>query len=48
VRHTNPKLYVVWMGRAKSEVVKDEQFENFRQLHIQWWVFIKKGTRNDR
>jgi hypothetical protein len=22
----NPKLYHVWMGRAKSEVVKDEHY----------------------
>jgi hypothetical protein len=21
---------------------------NFRYLHIQWWVLVKKGTRNDR
>jgi hypothetical protein len=36
------------MGRVESEVVKDDQFENFRHLHIQWWVLVKKGTRNDR
>jgi hypothetical protein len=30
------------MGRVESEVVKDEQFENFRNLHIQWWVPVKK------
>jgi len=29
------KLYHVWMGRVKSEVVKDEQSHNFRDVHIQ-------------
>jgi hypothetical protein len=36
------------MGKAKSEVVKDEQVENFRHFQIQWWVPVKKGARNDR
>jgi hypothetical protein len=36
------------MGKANNEVVKDEHFENFRHLHIQWWVRVKKGTKNDR
>jgi hypothetical protein len=48
VKPTNLELYHVWMGRVESEVVKDKQFENFRYLHIQWWVLVKKGTRNDR
>jgi hypothetical protein len=42
VRLVDPKLYLVWMGRAKSEVVKNEQFDNFRHVHIQWWVLVKK------
>ncbi len=48
VRHVDLKLYRVWMGRAKNEVVKDEQVENFKHLHIQWWLLVKKGARNDR
>jgi hypothetical protein len=36
------------MGRAESEVVKDEHLNVFRHLHTQWWVLVKKGTRNDR
>jgi hypothetical protein len=30
------------MERAEREVVKDEQFDNFKHVHIQWWVPIKK------
>jgi hypothetical protein len=41
----DPKLYLVWMGRVKSEVVKNEQFDNFRHVHIQWWVLVKKAQR---
>jgi hypothetical protein len=48
VKPRDLELYRVWIGRVESEVVKDEQFENFRYLHIQWWVLLKKGTRNDR
>jgi hypothetical protein len=29
------KLYHVWIGRVESEVVKDEQSDNFRDVHIQ-------------
>jgi hypothetical protein len=36
------------MGRANNEVVKDKHFQNFRHLHIQWWVHVKKGAKNDR
>jgi hypothetical protein len=30
------------MGKAKNEIVKDEQFENFKHFHIQW-VQVKKN-----
>jgi hypothetical protein len=36
------------MGKVENEVVKDEQVENFKHLHIQWWLLVKKGARNDR
>jgi hypothetical protein len=36
------------MGKVENEVVKDEHFENFRHFHIQWWVSVKKGARNDK
>jgi len=45
VRLGDPKLYLVWMGKAKNEVVKNEQFDNFRHVHIQWWVLVKKVQR---
>jgi hypothetical protein len=35
-------------GRVENEVVKDEQPRNFRHLHIQWWMPMKKGATNDR
>jgi hypothetical protein len=41
-------LYLMWMGRAESDVVKDEHFKKIIYLDIQWWVLVKKGTRNDR
>jgi hypothetical protein len=45
VRLGDPKLYLVWMGKEKNEVVKNEQFDNFRHVHIQWWVLVKKVQR---
>ncbi len=36
------------MGSVENEVVKKEQFDNFRHVYIQWWVLVKKGTRNDK
>jgi hypothetical protein len=45
VRLGDPKFNLVWMGKAKSEVVKNEQFDNFRHVHIQWWVLVKKVQR---
>jgi hypothetical protein len=34
------------MGRTKIDV-KDEQSENFKYVHIQWWVLVKKRAKND-
>ncbi len=48
VKLTNSKLYPMWMGKAESEVVKDEHYKFLKHLHIQWWVPMKKGARNDR
>jgi hypothetical protein len=36
------------MGRTESDIVKDEQSENFKHVHIQWWVLVKKKAKNDR
>jgi hypothetical protein len=35
-------------GRVENEVMKDEQPRNFKHLHIQWWMPMKKGAKNDR
>ncbi len=34
VKLVNLELYHVWMGRAENEVVKDEQFDNFKHVNI--------------
>jgi hypothetical protein len=35
------------MGRAKNNVVKDQNNENYRKIHVQWWIPIRKGAKND-
>ncbi len=47
VRPSNPTIYLVWMGRAKSDVVRDKKNENHRKVYVQWWVPMKKGAKND-
>jgi len=40
-------IYPIWMGRAESDVIKDQENENYRKVHVQWWVLVKKGGKND-
>jgi len=35
------------MGKAKSDVVRDQENENYRKVYVQWWVLMKKGAKND-
>jgi hypothetical protein len=35
------------MGRAESDVVRDKDNENYKKVYVQWWVFMKKGAKND-
>jgi hypothetical protein len=35
------------MGRAKSDVVKDQKNENYKKVHVHWRVHVKKGAKND-
>jgi hypothetical protein len=44
---TNLKVYPMWMGRAKSDVIGDQKNENYKKVYVQWWVFVKKRTKND-
>jgi hypothetical protein len=37
------KVYPMWMGRAKNDVVKDQENENYKTVYVQWWVFVKKS-----
>jgi hypothetical protein len=43
----DPTIYLVWMGRAESDVVKDQENENYRKVYVQWWFFMRKGVEND-
>jgi len=43
MRHHDPLLILVWMGRIQSDVVKDDQNEFFRMVRVWWWVLRKKG-----
>jgi hypothetical protein len=35
------------MGRAESDVVKDQESETYRKVYVQWWVLVRKGAKND-
>jgi hypothetical protein len=35
VRLSNLTVYLVWMGRAESDVIKDQENENYRKVHVQ-------------
>ncbi len=35
------------MGRAKSDVVRDQENENYRKVYVQWRVPVRKGIEND-
>jgi hypothetical protein len=35
------------MGRAKSDVVKDQENENYKKVYVQWWVLMRMGAKND-
>jgi hypothetical protein len=35
------------MGRAKSDVVRDQENENYTKVYVQWWVPMRKGAKND-
>jgi hypothetical protein len=37
----------VWMGRAESDVVRDQNNEYYRKVCVQWWVHVRKGAKND-
>jgi len=38
---------IVWMGRAESDVIRDQNNENYRKVYVQRWVPMRKGARND-
>jgi hypothetical protein len=44
---TDPIIYLVWMGRVESYVVRDQNNENYRKVYVQWWVLMRMGAKND-
>jgi hypothetical protein len=34
VRPSNPIVYHVWMGKAESDVVRDQNNENYRKVYV--------------
>jgi hypothetical protein len=47
VRLIDPRIYLVWMGRVESDVVRNQKNENYRKVYVQWWVPMRKGVEND-
>jgi len=43
----NPIVYPIWMRRAESDVVRDQENENYRNVFVQWWVPMRMGAKND-
>jgi hypothetical protein len=41
---SNSIFYLVWMGRAESDVVRHQENENYKKVNVQWWVHVKKGS----
>jgi hypothetical protein len=35
------------MGKAKSDVVRDQENENYRKVYVQWWVLVRKRAKNE-
>ncbi len=45
----DPMFIRVWMGRTQSDVVEDDQNENFKMVKVWWWVLVKKRSNlNER
>ncbi len=38
---------LVCMGRTQSDVVKDDQNENFKIVRVSWWAPMKKGSKSN-
>jgi hypothetical protein len=47
VQPLDPIVYLVWMGRVESDVVKDQEIEDYKKVYVQWWVPMRKGVKND-
>jgi hypothetical protein len=47
VRPVDCIIYVVEMGRSNSDVLRDQENENYRKVHVQWWVLVRRGAKND-
>ncbi len=47
VRPHDLNLICLWMGKAKGDVVKDEENEYFKMVRVQWWVPMKKLSKLD-
>jgi hypothetical protein len=37
----------MWLGKAESHVIRDQENGNYRKVYVQWWVPMKKGVEND-
>jgi len=43
----DPLLDPMLMGRTQSDVIKDDQNENFKMVKVQWWVLVKERSNSD-
>ncbi len=47
VKLHDPNLVHLYMGKVKSDVIKDEENEYFKMVKVQWWVLVKIGSNLD-
>jgi hypothetical protein len=44
VRSHDPLLVFMLTRRTQSDVIKDDQNENFKMVRVQWWVPVKERS----
>ncbi len=47
MQQLDPTIYHVSIDMAESDVLRDQENEDYKKVYIQWWVPMRKGANND-
>jgi len=48
IRLDDEDMYPIWMGEALEEIDMNPNNDNYKKVHVNWWVPVGRGNLDEK